>query len=670
MSSQQSIVLILYFLLLLSPLARAETYDVSLYRALAWRSIGPYRGGRATAVAGVANRPLVYYMGASGGGVWKTEDGGLTWQPISDGYFNTGSVGAIAVAPSDPNVIYVGMGEACIRSNFSHGDGVYKSVDGGQSWTHVGLGDSRQIGRIRIHPQNADCVYVAALGSPFGPSEERGVFRSRDGGKSWERILHLDQVTGAVDIDLDPNNPGVLYAGLWQVSRKPWGIFSGGPGSGLYRSRDGGDSWAKLEEGLPHGIKGRIGVSVSPARAGRVWAIIEAEEGGVFRSDDGGQRWLRVNSESKLRERAWYYSHIYADPQDADTVYVLTLLLFKSIDAGQSFEPIRTSHSDNHDLWIAPEDPSRMINSNDGGANVSLNGGDTWTKQDNQPTGQFYHVITDDQFPYRVYGAQQDNTTVSIPSRTTGFGIGRTDWYPVGGGESGYIAPDPEDPNIVYAGSFYGLLTRYDHHIRLSRNISVWPVTPGGRPASDVKYRFQWTFPIAISPHDPDTLYVGANVLFRSTNEGQSWEPISPDLTRNDKTKQGYVGGPLTGDNSSADYYDTIFTVAESPLQKQLIWVGTDDGLVHVTRDGGRNWQNVTPKDMLEWSRVSLIEASPHDEATAYLAVNRYQLDDLKPYIYRTSDQGKSWQVITEGIPEGAFVRAVRDDPRRRGLLY
>lgn len=650
--------------------AGAGEYDVGLYRALQWRNIGPYRGGRATAVAGVAGQPLVYYHGATGGGAWKTEDAGLTWAPISDSTFKTGSVGAIAVAPSDPNVIYVGMGEACIRSNFSHGDGLYKSMDAGKSWTHLGLGDTRQIGRIRIHPRDPNLLYVAALGSPFGPSEERGVFRSNDGGGTWEKTLYLDDLTGAVDLALDPRNPRVVFASFWQVHRKPWGLFSGGEASGLFRSTDGGDTWTELTDGLPSGVKGRIGVSVSPVKRGRVWAIVEAKDGGVFRSDDGGESWIRVNGEDKVRERAWYYSHIYADTADPDTVYVLTLFLFKSIDGGKTFQPIFTRHADNHDLWIDPGDNQRMINANDGGANVTFNGGTSWSLQDNQPTAQFYHVITDNQFPYRVYGAQQDNSTVSIPSRTTGSGIERTDWYPVGGGESGYIAPRPDDSNIVYAGSYYGLLTRYDHRTRQTRNISVWPVTPGGRPAADVKYRFQWTFPIIASRHDPSVVYAAGNVLFKSTSEGQNWEAISPDLTRNDKSKQGPSGGPLTGENSSQNYYCTIFTVAESPLRADVLWTGSDDGLIHLTTDGGKNWQNVTPGQVPEWSRVNLVEASPHDEATAYLAVNRYELDDFKPYIYKTADYGKTWRALATGIPEGAFVRVVREDPKRRGLLY
>ncbi len=644
--------------------------DESLLKVMKWRCIGPYRGGRVDAVAGVPGNPYLYYFGAVGGGVWKTEDGGLTWFPISDGYFKTGSVGAIAIANSDPNVIYVGTGEADIRQDFINGIGIYKSEDAGKTWKHMGLTETSQIGKICIHPQNPDLVYVAALGRVHGPSKDRGVFRTKDGGKTWEKILYVSDITGAVDLSMDVNNPHVIYASFWQVRRKPWGIFTGGEESGLFKSTDGGDTWVKLTKGLPKGLKGRIGVAVSPVNSQRLWTVIEAKDGGVFRSDNGGESWFKINDSSIVRDRGWYYGRIFADTQNVDTVYVLTGRFSKSIDGGKTFFTVRSPHGDNHDLWIDPKNNMRIIEGNDGGANVSINGGQTWTSQSNQPTAQFYRVITDNQFPYRVYGAQQDNSTVSIASRTSGSGIELTDWYSVGGGESGYIAPDPEDPNIVYSGSYYGLLTRYDHRTKQKRNISVWPESPGGHPAKDVKYRFQWVFPILISPHDPDTLYAAGNVLFKSTNEGQSWEAVSPDLTRNDKDKQGASGGPIIGDNSSASYYCTIYTVSESPQQKDLIWTGSDDGLVHLTMDGGKNWQNVTPKTMPDWTRVSIIEASPHDPGTAYVAANRYELDDYKSYIYSTNDYGKTWKLITEGIPEGAFVRSVREDPKQRGLLF
>jgi len=544
---------------------------------------------------------------------------------------------------------------------------MYKSEDAGKTWKHVGLGDSRHISRIRVHPQNANVVYAAVMGHLFGPNKERGIYKSTDGGMSWENILFVDDKTGAVDLAMDATNPRVLYAGFWQIKRTPYSLESGGVGSGLYKTTDSGQTWQELTNGLPKGIKGKIGVAVSPVTPERVWAIVEADDGGVFRSDNGGESWRRVNEDRRWRQRAWYYSRIYTDTQDPDTIYVLNTALGKSIDGGQTFTTIRAPHGDNHDLWIAPEDNQRMINSNDGGANVSFNGGGSWTRQDNQPTAQFYHVITDNQFPYRVYGAQQDNSTVSISSRANASSM---DFYDVGGGESGYIAPRPDNANIVYAGSYGGHLTRYDHSTGFTRNIHAWPDNPMGWGAAKLKYRFQWTFPIVISPHDPDVLYAAANVLFKSTNSGQSWEAISGDLTTDDKSKQGPSGGPITHDNTSVEYYCTIFAVAESPLQEGLIWSGSDDGLVHVTRNGGRNWSNVTPRNMPEWGMVSIIEASPHEAQTAYMAVNRYKLDDFRPYIYKTTNYGRSWRLITRGIADDAFVRTVREDPNKKGLLY
>lgn len=648
-----------------TPLAR-ETL-----RGMEWRNIGPYRGGRSVAVAGVPFQPHVYYFGGTGAGVWKTTNGGIAWRPVSDGSFGTGSVGALAVAESDPNVVYAGMGEACIRGNVSHGDGVYKSTDAGQTWKHVGLRDTRQIGKLRVHPRDPDLVYVAALGHAFGPNAERGVFRSRDGGAHWQKVLFVDDKTGAVDLAMDPTNPRILYAGFWQVVRRPWTFESGGPGSALYKSSDGGDTWQKLGgEGLPKGSWGRIGVAVSPANPERVWALIEAEEGGVFRSDDAGRTWRKVNDERNLRQRAWYYTHIFADPKNADVVYVLNVRFFRSSDGGKTFAPLRTPHGDNHDLWIAPGDPERMIAADDGGAHVSFDGGKSWSRQDNQPTAQFYHVTTDNAFPYRVYGAQQDNSTVAIASRTSAPGIDRTDWYEVGGCESGYVAPHPKEPAVVYAGCYDGVLTRYDHRTGATREVSVYPDNPMGAGAEAMKYRFQWTFPIVFSPHDAGTLYAAGNVVFKTTNEGQSWQPISPDLTRNDASKLGPSGGPITKDNTSVEYYGTVFAFAESPLEKGLLWAGSDDGLVHVSRDGGAHWANVTPKGLPEWSMVSQIDPSPHDPATAYLAVNRYKLDDFRPFVYVTSDYGKTWRQATGGIPDDSFVRVVREDPGRRGLLF
>lgn len=642
--------------------------DANLYSQMKWRSIGPSRGGRSVAVAGVPSQPLVYYMGGTGGGVWKTEDGGSSWSPMTDKFFKTGSVGAIAVANSNPNVVYVGMGESCVRGNFSHGDGVYKSTDAGKTWTHIGLEDSRQIGRVRVHPDDPNIVYVAALGHVFGPSSQRGVFRSTDGGKRWARVLFVDEFTGAVDLSMDPTNPRIIYAATWQVRRTPYSLESGGPGSGIYKTTDGGDTWVELTKGLPEGIKGRIGVAVSPVNPSRVWAIVESDKGGIFRSENGGKRWKRVNEDRGWRQRAWYYTHIFADTQNADTVYVLNTRFGKSTDGGKTFSSIRVPHGDNHDLWIAPNDNQRMVNANDGGANVSFNGGKSWSRQDMQPTAQFYHVITDNQFPYRVYGAQQDNSTLSISSRARPGP--RAQFYSVGGGESGYIAPHPDDHNIVYAGSYGGFMTRYDRTTQQFRNISVWPENPMGWGAGPLKYRFQWTFPILFSPHDVNVIYAAGNVLFKTTNEGQSWTAISPDLTTNDKSKQGPSGGPITHDNTSVEYYCTIFSVAESPHEKGVIWAGSDDGLVHITRNGGDDWTNVTPLDLPKWATVSMIEISKHDPATCYLAVNAYKMDDFSPYIFKTTDYGVTWSLLTQGIPREAFVRVVREDPNRRGLLY
>jgi photosystem II stability/assembly factor-like uncharacterized protein len=679
-ASRTSIILCLAFALTLStipvhaqtPAAASKPPD--LLKPLQYRSIGPYRGGRSAAVAGVASQPFVFYYGATGGGVWKTTDGGINWEPVSDNsVFGTGSVGAIGICDSDPNTVYVGMGESPIRGNVSHGDGVYKSNDAGKTWKRVGLEDTRQIARIRVHPKNPDLVYVAALGHVWGPSEQRGIFRSKDGGKTWEKVLSRGNKAGAIDLILDPGNANTMYAGFWEVYRKPWTLESGGPGGGIFKSTDGGDTWTELTRnpGLPRGTVGKIGITVSPANPDRVWAIVEAEDGGVFRSDNGGTSWTKVNDERRLRQRAWYYTRIYADPKNADTVYVLNTGFYRSNDGGRTYTSISVPHGDNHDLWIAPDDPNRMIESNDGGANVSFNGGRSWTEQD-QPTAQFYRVALDNDFPYNVYGAQQDNSTVRIASRTTEGGIGTSDWYDVGGGESGWVAPSPKDSQIVYAGSYGGLTTRYDKRTGQLRDINPYPNNPMGSGADVLKYRFQWNFPLLFSPHDPNTLYCAANVLFKSTDEGSSWQIISPDLTRNDKTKQGSSGGPITKDNTSIEYYSTIFTVMESPVQAGTIWTGSDDGLVYITRDGGKNWSNVTPPKsiMPEWIQINSIEASPHDPATAYVAATMYKWDDNKPYLYRTSDYGKTWKKITDGIPDTTFTRVIREDPNKRGLVY
>jgi photosystem II stability/assembly factor-like uncharacterized protein len=650
------------------PAPASDVRVAKLYEGLEFRNIGPFRGGRVDAVAGVRGQPLVYYFGGTGGGVWKTVDGGSNWQAMSDKDFKTGSVGALAVSESDPNVIYAGMGEAAIRGNVSHGDGVYKSTDAGKTWKNVGLEKTYQISRVRVHPRNPDLVYVAAQGHVWSSNPERGVYRSKDGGRTWDRVLFVSEKTGACDLAMDPSNPRILYAGMWQVYRKPWTLESGGTESGLYRTTDGGDTWKKLTEGLPDGIVGISGVAISPARPERVWAIIESKEkGGVYRSDDGGEKWTRTNTENKLRQRAWYYSRIYADTKNADSVYVLNTGFFRSNDGGKTFNGIPVPHGDNHDLWIDPDDSQRMIESNDGGANVSFNGGRTWSSILNQPTAQFYRVTTDDRFPYWVYGAQQDNTTVAIPSRSRGGSIDITDWYTVGGCESGWIAPKPKNPDVVFAGCYGGSITRYDHKTGQTRQVMAWPQNAIGQAPKDLKYRIQWNAPIVISPHDPDVLYHAAQVLLRSRDEGQTWEEISPDLTRNDKSKQGYSGGPITRDNTGVEVYDVIFTVEESPHEAGTIWVGTDDGL---TRDGGKNWQNVTPKGMPEWIQVNSIDVSPHDKGTAYVAATMYKWDDFRPYLHKTNDYGKTWTRIDSGIPANAFTRVIREDPTRRGLLY
>ena len=640
------------------------------WHGLTWRLVGPFRGGRVLAVAGVNGDPHIYYFGGVAGGVWKSTDGGLTWRPMTDKVKDMSpSIGAIAVAPSDPNVIYAGTGEACIRGNIVGGNGVYKSIDAGKTWLYAGLRDTHAIGRIIVNPKNADIAFVAALGHPFGPNPERGIFRTTDGGKTWGKVLYKDENSGGIDLSFDPNNANVIFAALWQARRFPWDMQSGGPGSGLYRSTDGGATWKQLtDHGLPEGTMGRIGVAVG-YNSTRVWALIENDKGGLFRSDDGGDNWTLVNSDRLYRQRAFYYTHVFADPHSPDGVYALNTGMYHSNDGGKSFRAIRVPHGDNHGLWIDPGDPNRMIESNDGGANVSTNGGASWTTQANQPTAQFYHAITDNRFPYWVYGAQQDNSSVGIASAARG-GIGRPSWYPVGGGESGYIAPDPRDPEIVYAGSYGGEITRYNHHTGEEMNITPWPVNPIGAAAADQKYRFQWTEPIVFSPHDPHVLYFAAQVLFKTSDEGMHWEIISPDLTRNDKSKQQAAGGPITKDNTGVEVFDTIFSVVESPVQKDLIWAGSDDGLVHITTDGGKNWSNVTPKAMPEWGTVSMIEASPYDAGTAYIAVERHRLDDFSPYIFKTADFGKTWTSIYNGIPAGDYAHAVRIDRKRKGLLY
>ena len=648
----------------------AQTLGKDTLAGMKFRLIGPFRGGRAEAVTGVAGNPLVWYFGAAGGGVWKTANAGLSWQPIFDKE-PVSSIGAVAVAPSDPNVIYVGTGEACLRGDISYGDGMYKSVDGGKTWAHIGLDDSRHIAKILVDPRDPNRLYVAAIGHAFGANSQRGVFRSEDGGKSWKRVLYVDDKTGAVDLTFDGANPHVLFAAMYQELRTPWTFVSGGPGSGIYRSRDGGDTWQHLSgDGLPEGVLGRIGLAISPANPDRVWALIEAKKGGLYESNDAGQTWRFINGDHRFLERAFYYTHIFADPHSADTLYILDTSMYRSTDGGQSWTRLRAPHGDHHGLWINPADSRWLINGNDGGATISLDGGQTWSSQGNQPTAQFYHVAVDDQLFYHVYGAQQDNSTVAIASASDHGGIGPRDWYDVGGGESGYIEPQPGNPNIVFAGGNYGILTRWDKATNQAFLISPAPVNMDGSAAADQQYRFQWTAPFAFSPFDPRALYFGAQVLFKTGDGGQSWQVISPDLTRNDKSKQGMPGGPITKDSTSVEFYDTIFTIAPSPLARGLIWVGSDDGLIHLTRDEGAHWQDVTPKQLPAWSKISLIEASPWSAGAAYVAVNRNKNDDLKPYIYKTDDFGRTWSAITAGIPDGSYVHVVRADPERRGLLY
>jgi len=648
-------------------------FDESLYKALEYRCIGPFRGGRSAAVTGVPGDPMTYYFGGTGGGVWKTADGGQTWKNISDGFFG-GSIGAVAVSEWDPNVIYVGGGEKTVRGNVSHGYGMWKSTDTGKTWTSVGLETTRYIPRIRIHPRNPDLVYAAVLGHISGPNEERGVYRSSDGGSTWERVLFVNNEVGAIDLVMDPKNPRNLFTSMWRMKRTPYSLESGGEGSGLWKSTDSGDSWKEIthNSGLPQGIVGIIGVTVSHINPDRIWAIIEAKDGGVFRSDDGGEKWQKVNEERKLRQRAWYYTRIYADTKNEDMVYILNVGFWRSKDGGKTYERIQTPHGDHHDLWIAPENPQRLIIGDDGGAQITFNGGDAWSTYHNQPTAQFYRVITDNNFPYRIYGGQQDNSTVRILHRSDGSTITESDWESTAGGESAWIAPHPENPDIVYGGSYGGYLARVNHKTGEARGVNVWPDNPMGHGAKDLKYRFQWNFPIFFSPHDPKILYTAANHIFKTTSEGQTWEIISPDLTRNDTTKLGPSGGPITKDNTSIEYYCTIFTAVESPHEPGVIWTGSDDGLIHITRDGGKNWENVTPpsKIMPEWIQINNIEAHPFEPGGLYVAATMYKWDDFSPYLYKTTNYGKSWKKITKGIDKEHFTRVIRADPKRAGLLY
>ena len=650
----------------------AQTPTPEQYSSLEYRLLGPFRGGRSAAVTGVPGQPSTFYFGATGGGVWKTTDGGNTYENISDGYFG-GSIGAVSVAESDLNVMYVGGGEKTVRGNVSSGYGVYKSVDGGKTWQFKGLPESRHIPRIRIHPSNPDVVYAAVLGNIYKPTTERGVYKSTDGGETWRKVLYVNDMSGAVDLIIDPTNSRVLYASTWRVQRTPYSLSSGGEGSKLWKSIDEGETWKAISDhdGFPQGTLGIMGVTVSPVQKDRVWAIVEhKEKGGLYRSDNGGESWSQVNSERKLRQRAWYYTRVYADTQSADRVYVLNVQYHRSDDGGKSFSTYNAPHGDHHDLWIAPEDNNRMIIGDDGGAQVSYNAGEQWSTYHNQPTAQFYRLTTDNAFPYRIYAAQQDNSTIRIEHRSNGYSIGEENWEETAGGESAHIAVDPNNDDIVYGGSYGGFLTRVNHEKNTTRAINVWPDNPMGYGAEGMKYRFQWNFPIIFSKHDPKKLYTFSNHVHLSTNEGQSWELLSDDLTRNDPTKLVSSGGPITQDNTGVEYYSTIFAANESPLKAGLLWVGSDDGLIHLTQDGGKTWTNVTPKNMPEWSMVNSIEPSAFDAGTAYVAATRYKMGDFTPYLYKTTDYGKSWKLITKGINSEHFTRVVREDPTRKGLLY
>jgi len=641
-------------------------------RALEWREIGPFRGGRSAAVAGIPSDRDTYYFGSTGGGVWKTSNAGVSWDNVSDGYFG-GSIGAVAVSEWDPNVIYVGTGEKTVRGNVSPGNGVWKSVDAGETWQHAGLEDSQHISRIRIHPRDPDVAYAAVMGHLFGPNEQRGVYRTTDGGANWEQVKFVSDEVGAVDLSMDPNNPRILYASFWRVKRTPYSLESGGPGSGLFKSVDGGDSWVELtgNAGLPTGTLGIIGVTVSPTNSSNVYAIIEAEDGGVFRSRDGGKTWEKTNDERKLRQRAWYYTRIVADPASEDGVYVLNVRFHHSRDGGKTFSMVPTPHGDNHDLWVDRNDPMRMIQSNDGGANISSNGGETWSTQANQPTVQFYRVSTDNDFPYRLLGGQQDNSAVRIRSQSAqGGAIGNRDWEPTAGGESGHISAKPDNPDIVVGGSYGGYLEMVDHGTGARRRLDVWPDNPMGYGAGDIRYRFQWNFPLSFSIHDPDVLYAAAQMVFRSTDLGQSWEAISPDLTRNDKSRMGKSGGPITKDDTGVEYYGTVFVLTESPHSSEVLWAGSDDGRIHVTRDGGDNWKDVTPRRLPEWAMINSIDVDPFNEGGVYVAATRYKMDDFRPMLYYSGDWGNSWRAIHDGLPDDHFTRALRADPAQPGLLY
>jgi photosystem II stability/assembly factor-like uncharacterized protein len=662
-------------ILFIAALACGQSYDPSVFSALKWRNIGPVRGGRSLACAGSSARPLEYYFGAVGGGVWKTVDGGTTWKPVTDGQLTSSSVGAIVVSESNPDVVYIGMGETELRGNIMQGDGVYKSVDAGKTWQKAGLANTQAIAKIRVDPANPDIVYAAALGHPYGPNADRGVFRTTDGGKNWTKILYRDEHTGAIDLVLDPNNSKTLYASLWEVYRTPWLLNDGGPGSGFFKSTDGGDHWTEIthNKGLPLGTIGKIGIAVSKADSKCIYALVESSNDGLYRSDDAGESWSLISQDRRVLQRAFYFHRIYADPKDKDTIYAMDVAFLKSTDGGKEWKVIKTPHGDHHDLWIDANNNRRMINSNDGGGTVTVSAGESWTGEE-FPTAQLYHVAATGDTPYQVCGAQQDNTTVCVQSQAAEQSFGEIGMfapiYAVGGGESGYIAPDPLNPNIFYAGSQGALLTKYNRADGATRDIQVYPLFFSGMPAAALKERWQWTYPIVFSPFDPHVIYTSSQHLWKTANEGQSWEQISPDLTRADPKTLGDSGGPITKDQNGPEIYGTIFTVAPSLQEPGTIWTGSDDGLAEITRDGGKHWENITPKELPEFSRISMIDASPHAAGTAFLAAKRYQLDDRKPYIFRTHDFGKTWTKIVTGIPDDDYVHVAREDPRREGLLY
>lgn len=648
----------------------AQTVDSKLTNGLKFRLLGPFRGGRSVACSGVPGKPNDWYMGTCGGGLWKSENGGEDWKCVTDGFLGVGTVGAVTVSPSNTDVVYLGTGEKDIRGNISHGDGVYRSADAGKTWKHVGLRETQYVSRIVVHPQNPDVVWVAALGHVYGRNTDRGVFKSVDGGLTWRKVLYESDRAGAVDICIDPRNPDVLFCSTWEAWRTPYTLNSGGPGSKIWKSVDGGENWTDISRkpGLPMGVLGKIGVSVSPVDSQRVYALVEAANGGLFRSDNGGDTWTLMNDSREYRQRAWYYTRVVADTQEKDTVYVLNVMMGRSKDGGKTFSMVPAAHGDTHDLWIDPQDNKRMAQSNDGGTTVTLDGR-KWSAQD-YATAQIYHVSTDNATPYRVLGAQQDNSTIRIPSAGGSRGVGPNDWTSTAGGESGYVAAKPDDPDVVFGGSYGGDLSMLNHRTGENRAVDPWPDNPMGQAAVDSKYRFQWTFPIVFSPHSAQVLYTCSQHVHRTTNGGESWEVISPDLTRNDPRTLQSSGGPITQDNTSVEYYATVFTVAESPVRSGLIWAGSDDGLVHVTRDNGKAWKNVTPKKMPAWGLCSMIDPSPHAAGRAYLAVDNHENDDLRPYVFKTEDYGQTWKSVTSGIPDGSFVRVVREDPVRPRLLY